>query len=182
MTYAEIRKRGARRRRYILLLVLLIGILVFAVAKIVLGTLHPQTIPAETPPGGLILSAEETTETTEASTLPAITDASAKETLPAPTKRSSAGGTIHVKQPYLYLRVNHTKKIPLILSNSVTADQITWSVDDPDILDVEQDGTVTGLQRGTCTICASYEDETLEIPVRTHSGLPFHHVRNAPCA
>ena len=165
MTYAEIRKRGARRRRYILLLVLLIGILVFAVAKIVLGTLHPQTVPAETPPGGLILSAEETTETTEASTLPAITDAPAKETLPAPTKRSSEGGTIHVKQPYLYLRVNHTKKIPLILSNSVTADQITWSVDDPDILDVEQDGTVTGLQRGTCTICASYGDETLEIPV-----------------
>ena len=165
MTYAEIRKRGARRRRYVMLLILLIGILIFAVVRIILGTLHPKTVPADTPPGVPVLSSEETTEATEPTTLPEVTSAAVKETVPPPTKRSSAGGTIHVKQPYLYLRVNHTKKIPLILSNSVTADQITWSVDDPDILDVEEDGTVTGLQKGSCTVCASYGDETLEIPV-----------------
>lgn len=161
MTYAEIRKRGARRRRYMMLLILLIGVLIFAVVKIVLNTVHPKVLPAEAPPGDIVPVLEETTES-----FPVVTNPSTqKETLPPPTKRSSEGGTIHVKQPYLYLRINHSKKIPLILSNNVTADQITWTTDDANIVDVEPDGTVTGLQKGTCTVIANYEDEALEIPV-----------------
>ena len=159
MTYAEIRKRGARRRRYFLLLVLLIGALVYAIIRIAVNALHPENVPVDTPP----VIAESTEPTTEA--LPAATSPTAKQTLPAPTKRSSEGGTIHVKQPYLYLRVNHTKKIPIILSNNVTADQISWTTNDADIVDVTPDGTITGLMKGTCTVTANYQGEALEIPV-----------------
>ena len=175
MTYAEIRKRGAKRRIrsvfLVMLILLLLGIVAFAVIKILN---RPPSIPTGTkePPVALEASAISTTEAV--TTAPAVI-----ETLPVPTetvpeaitptahlnRRSSVGGTLHVKQPYLYLRIGHTKQIPLILSNNVKPDQVTWSTNNPDMIDIEQDGTVTGLQKGSCTVTAQYEDEALEIPV-----------------
>ncbi|MCR5718737.1 MAG: D-alanyl-D-alanine carboxypeptidase family protein [Oscillospiraceae bacterium] len=178
MTYAEIRRRGAKRRiRYLLLILLLMSIIIFAVVKIVTGIRQRQTIPTGTGDIPVIVDASaETGENTESTELlpvietipisePIISESMAVTPTVPIHRRSSEGGTLHVKQPYLYLRVGHTKQIPLILSNNVTADQVEWSTNNPDMIDIEPDGTVTGLQKGSCNVYASYGEETLEIPV-----------------
>lgn len=173
MTSYEIRKRAARRRRYFVLIVLLMIVLIFAVVKIVSHTKDPDTLPtAETS-----LPDDTSVDATEPLTRPTHPDpdASAEDTYavvteassdPAETaSRSSEHGTLYTVSSHIYVRINHEQTVPLALAGGISPDQIKWSVSDPAVADVAPGGIVTGLDRGSCTVTASYQDESLTIPV-----------------
>lgn len=175
MTRYEIRKRAARRRRYFVLLVLLLVILIFAVSKIVSRAKHPDTLPTgEAAVQDNTLAVIDETQPLTRPTHP-DPDATAGETAAALTEaqpdpvetssRTSANGTMYTVRQHVYVRINHEQKIPLSLAGGVSPDDITWTTSNADIIDIQPGGIVTGLEKGNCTVTASYGDETLDIPV-----------------
>ena len=177
MTYAEkMRRLGARRRRYLLILLVLAGVLVFAVGLLSKKTAAPDpdateptyaayVVTATTAPLPLMTDAPETlpteppaSETTEPPTTePPTTEPPTTEPPTTEPPRSFRADTEH-----LYIRVNREKPVTLF---GVIGKEIVWSVDDPRIASVDQKGNVTALQQGECTVTAAYGDEIIEIPV-----------------
>ena len=176
MTYREIRKRAARRRRYFVLIVLLIGALIFAVAKIMARAKENQAVStvetSVTDETLAIITTEGLTRPTHPDpnapteeTLATVTEATTEADPIETSSRTSAKGTMYTVKPHVYVRINHDTKIPLSLAGGVTPEDITWTTDNAAIVDVEPGGIVTGLEKGSCTVPASYGDETLDIPV-----------------
>ncbi len=169
MTSYEIRKRAARRRRYFVLLMLVIIALIFAVAKIVSRAKEESVPVVQQPDDSLVVIdgsfASETAETaTDLSTVPETTDFLTAETGEA-GKQVSSHGSLYTVKPHIYVRINHQKKIPLSLAGGITPDEIRWTTNNANIVDVEAGGYVTGLEKGECTVTASYKGEVLSIPV-----------------
>ncbi len=170
MTSYEIRRRAARRRRYLVLIVLLLIVLIFAVTKIISRAKDPDAIQTSQNS----LPDDPHADIIEPSASTAAPDTSAEETYvvvteaPVPEEtgpRSSANGTLYTVRSHVYVRVNHSQTIPLSLAGGVSSDEVTWTVSDPDVADITPDGMVTGLERGNCTVTASYQDESITIPV-----------------
>lgn len=161
----------SERKKYAAMLLALCVVLVFGVTMIVKRS-DESSEPAEPVP---FMTAEAELETTAPGTTasePVTTEAEAEtetETEPETTGTAipanlSTNGNIQIDKPHMYLRVNHTKDIPLRLSGGLAKSQIEWSTDDDNIVDVT-DGVVTGLMQGECTITASCGDDVLKIPV-----------------
>ncbi|MBQ4465242.1 MAG: M15 family metallopeptidase [Oscillospiraceae bacterium] len=172
MTSNEIRKRAARRRRYFVLLLLVIIALIFAVTKIV--SRAKESVPAmhqgEPNDSLVVIDDSRSTETAEASTDPGVTAAEGETYTPItetgePGKQVSSHGSLYTVKPHIYVRINHQKKIPLSLAGGITPDEIRWTTNNANIVDVEAGGYVTGLEKGECTVTASYKGEVLSIPV-----------------
>ncbi|MBR3631090.1 MAG: M15 family metallopeptidase, partial [Oscillospiraceae bacterium] len=77
---------------------------------------------------------------------------------------ASPSGNIAANVQQLYVRINHTQRIVLRLSGGLKQSDIRWSTDNPDVIDLVA-GEVTGLQKGTCTVTASYGSDAVQIPV-----------------
>ena len=175
MTSQEIQKRAARRRRYFLLLLLTVIVLIFAISKIVSRAKHGnEAVTTQLP---VIDGSAAEDVPTEGLTRPTHPDPNAPTepptisvTEPEPTPietsaRTSTGGALYTPRLHMYVRVNHEQKIPLSVSGGVSADDVIWSTDHPDILDVQPGGIITGLERGSCMVTARLGDDLLIIPV-----------------
>ena len=176
MTSQEIQKRAAKRRRYFVLLVLVLILLIFAIVKIVSRPKEPQPVAViETTPTESELAMSG--DVTEGLTRPTHPDPNAPtqpptiavtEPEPAPIEtstRNSAGGKLYTPRYHIYVRVNHEQKIPLTVSGGITAKDVVWTSSNPNILDVQPGGVITGLEQGACIVTASVEGDKLEIPV-----------------
>ncbi|MCR4644246.1 MAG: D-alanyl-D-alanine carboxypeptidase family protein [Oscillospiraceae bacterium] len=162
----EVRKE---RLKYILFVIILCALLGFGIF-----TIRKKSDTSNQP---ALISAEETTEATlqpeetaaaETSAAEATEDTSEEATEDTteailPTE-PSAPGPIAAEVQHLYVRINHTQRIQLDLPPGVSQNDIRWSTDDPDIVDLAA-GQVTGLQKGTCIVTASYGEEHVDIPV-----------------
>ena len=163
----EVRRERLKYILFVIILCVLLGFGIFTIRK-------RNTDPNVTP----IISAEETTEATspteETATETAATEATeetadtsepaTEETTEETTEPTLPVGAIAAKVQHLYVRINHTQRIELELPPGVKQNDICWSTDDPDVVDLAA-GQVTGLQKGTCTVTASYGDEHVDIPV-----------------
>ncbi len=159
-------RRSEEKGRYIMILVLLCLILVFSLGLILT---KQQDNPTESQP--------EVVQTTAAlqTTAPPVVTASVETTTVAPTETlpettesttteaPSAAASFSAKQAQLYIRINRTQTIEL--ENLPAGQTVTWKVDNNNVADVDSEGNVTGLQKGSCTVQAICGEEVLEIPV-----------------
>lgn len=123
-------------------------------------------------------SIPDTTEQTESETASDIstdpptsseTQSSTREDGTEPATSGMTGNTAKnfaFEQTHIYIRVGREKSVPLKIYNmAVSMDDITWTVSDDRIAVVSSDGTLTGLQKGECTITASHGEEAVQIPI-----------------
>lgn len=161
-----------KRRRYkgawkdILFLLLICGVLIFAIVQINKKNQEAQDMPASIDTPQLTdVPADTEPDTAEPMTETAAAATEAAQTAPTEPETFAAAEHIHAAQQHIYIRIGHDKKPDLTLDPGYRAADLTYSVDDTDIADVSADGTVTGIQRGTCTLTVHCGDEALNIPV-----------------
>lgn len=66
----------------------------------------------------------------------------------------------------LYIRIGRQKEVPIkIMNMAIERSQITWSVSDESIASVDSSGMVTALQKGECTVTASWGEDSVSVPV-----------------
>lgn len=53
------------------------------------------------------------------------------------------------------IKPGHTKNLTVLMSPADSGEELIWTTSDPDIATVSSDGTVTGVNYGTCTITAT---------------------------
>ena len=176
------REERKLRRGYTFFIILLCLLLVFGVLMILQKSKNPDHSPViaaettesaslpETEPAETALPSEtaEEPDTTEAATEPE-TEPLTEETTEETTENvipvnASPSGNIAANVQQLYVRINHTQRILLRLSGGLKQSDIRWSTDNPDVIDLVA-GEVTGLQKGTATVTASYGTDQITIPV-----------------
>ncbi len=164
MTYEEkMRRLGARRRRYLVILLLLAGILVFAIGLISKKSSQSVTDGTEPTYAAYVITATTEAPSTDApTTVPPSEPPTTEPETTEPPETATLPHSFRADTDHLYIRVNREKPITLA---GVTGKNIVWSVDDESIAVVDQNGMVTALQQGECTVTAAYGDEVLEIPV-----------------
>ncbi len=165
MTSYEIRKRAARRRRYFVLLVLVIIALIFAITKIMAKRSAKPVSTSSLPDGSAVTIEEPTGGVPDASEDVLSTISSTETLVTATSAHTSSQGTLYTVKPHVYVRIGHQQKIPLSLSGGISPDEILWTTNNANLIDVQPGGYVTGLEKGSCTVTASYKGEVLEIPV-----------------
>ncbi len=153
---------------YVVVLLVICCILIVAVGMISSKRAKQTTPGAESLPGaisGTDAPVDSTEPSDQAATQPVqgATDAPAAT---EPTGSQTSAYSIAADTTHLYLRINREKAITLrAAADGVDLSTVTWSVSDSNIADVDENGLVTGLQQGTCTLYADYGVERLEIPV-----------------
>lgn len=165
---------GSRRRRrndgkgkYIALLIPLCLLLIFAIGMIAKRkdgkTPMPQN-PAhsDTSQSGIAPTDAVQTGTTQANSEPAQSHTVPISTTPIESPTDGNGTVADAQSGHIYLRVNHEKQVELPLDFGAATE---YSISDENVAFVEQNGMLTGLQKGTCTLTVKGSGKTLEIPV-----------------
>jgi preprotein translocase subunit YajC len=135
--------------RYIVLLLILCCVLIFAIGLIS----RKQSREFEESEQNILESMQENTEETDASAVissvedtVSIETAAVPETVPAADTEEGSP---------IYIRINHEKQADAGFSGG----EVTWSISDENIADVDENGVVTGLQKGECTLYARCGEE-----------------------
>ncbi len=172
MARGQNRRRPNQKGRYVIILLLVCCVLVFAVGLIS----RKRSEKFEDTMSGAVssatdTSASETSEPTD-STVDSQTDSAAEPTqsTAASTEGDTASQTdapmdaasFTADTEHLYIRVNREKQITLSLDAGT---DVRWSVSDENVAMVDENGVVTGLQQGECIVSAARGIEVLEIPV-----------------
>ena len=166
MTYGERRRRrNDGKGKYIALLLPLCLLLIFAIGLIVKQKDKEQS-DLQNPPQSTQTS-DVHTESTQTSTTQSVGEPAETHTVPVSTTPIEAptdgnGTTANAQSKHIYLRVNHEKQVELPLDFGAAAE---YSISDDNVAYVAQDGMLTGLQKGSCTLTVKGSGKTLEIPV-----------------
>lgn len=152
------RKRESKAK-YILLLILVGCILIFS-----LGLLLKKQDDREPVTSEQTTTIQTTAAPTDTAAETTVTTASQDTTehMTLATKDIGSGHTVSSEVKHIYIRVNHEKEVKLPQGFS---GDISWSISDKQVADVDENGLLTGLQKGKCTLTASCGDRTVEIPV-----------------
>ena len=65
----------------------------------------------------------------------------------------------------LYIRIGRSHDVPVIPAG-ISRQDMTYSVTDPALCDVDENGTLTAFEKGSCEVIVSYQDEQVRIPVQ----------------
>lgn len=161
------RNRGGKAQ-YILLLVIACCVLVFAIGLIVRKQDETATDPQSTD-----LSANSTIATLPAETIPMSTVPAATvseiptETITEPTEpqipeETGSGNTVASGAKHIYIRVNHEKTVELPEGFGTDA---VYSIDNENAAVIDENGLLTGLEKGSCTLTVTSSAQSVEIPV-----------------
>ncbi len=164
------KRRDSGKGIYIILLVIIACVLVFAVGLITSneedsGTESTaetgQTVPMTTTASetGQITAPPPTTEAAETTTETTPPETSA---VPLETIDTGSGTTVSAAQKHIYIRVNHEKEITP--PEGFGADT-TYRISDDNTAYVDENNMLVGLQKGKCTLIAESGGKTAEIPV-----------------
>ena len=161
--------RRNRRRSgngiYILSLIVIAGVLVFAVSLIVRkqgeSTLEVSAPPQTTEPvQSLIMQTQPTVQTEETQTTASILVETVQSTQASETTQTQvSAGTAY---GHIYLRVNHEKQ--LTPPEGFGADT-TYRISDDNTAYVDENNMLIGLEKGKCVLIAESGGKTAEIPV-----------------
>jgi hypothetical protein len=162
-------RRGEGKGIYVILLVLIACVLVFAVGMMTKKSgiqteskpdaSNPTTAaePLVTQSSTALTTSDIETEPTTSTTEP-TTSAVPLETL------DTGSGTIMqtAERSHIYIRVNHEKT--LTPPAGFGADT-TYRISDDNVAYVEEGGRLIGLEKGSCTLIAEWNGQAKEIPV-----------------
>lgn len=162
------RNRGGKAQ-YILLLVLVCCVLIFAIGLIVRKQGESAKDPLNTD-----ISVNSTTDTQPMETIPmttapisTIAEIPTETTAPEPTEpeipeETGSGNTVASGVKHIYIRVNHEKTVEL--PEGFGADTV-YSIDNENAAVIDENGLLTGLEKGECTLTLTSGTQSLEIPV-----------------
>lgn len=173
------KRRDSGKGIYIVLLVIIACVLVFAVGLINRtdgsGTESTaetgQTVPAVTTASGTgqVAAPPPTTEAAETETTAQTETTAETETVPPETSAvpletidTGSGTMVSAAQKHVYIRVNHEKA--LTPPEGFGADT-TYRISDDNTAYVDENNMLVGLQKGKCTLIAESGGKTAEIPV-----------------
>ncbi len=154
MKYGRKRRRNSGMGKYIIVLLLLCILLIFAIGLIVKrqGSKPPvQHDPTQT----------GTSQTSDVGT-PSETHTVPISTVPVEPPTDGNGTVVSSENKHIYIRVNHEKTVDLPADFGT---QVQYSISDENVAVVDQNGLLTGLQKGSCTLTVQGGEKTLEIPV-----------------
>ncbi len=163
------RSRGGKGQ-YILLLVIVCCVLVFAVGMIAKkqdGGDVQQSMVEPTETTGITQPTVSTTEsaplvnTAAETTIPEIPETT-EPSEPAVPQETGSGHTVSSDVKHIYIRVNHEKEVELPAGFGADAQ---FSISDDNVAVVDENGLLTGLEKGECTLTVTSGDRTTEIPV-----------------
>ncbi len=163
------RNRGRRDGKgiYIVLLVMIAGVLVFAIGLLMNREDEPNVTESLPEPSQTTAPLQTTVLTTE-QTLPETTTMPVQtipvqtipvETIPAETNTTD---TVSAEYGHIYIRVNHEK--PLEPPEGFGADT-AYRISDDNIAYVDADNMLIGLEKGECILTAESGGKTAQIPV-----------------
>ncbi len=163
MSYGSRRRRNDGKGKYIALLLPLCLLLIFAIGLIVRQ--KDEKLPVTQEPSQSTQAGD--TQPMQTSTVQSVGDTAETHTVPVSTTpveppTDGNGLSANASGKHIYLRVNHEKKVELP-SDFGTASE--YAVSDENVAVVGQDGMLTGLQKGSCTLTVKGSGKTLEIPV-----------------
>lgn len=162
------RNRGGKAQ-YILLLVFVCCVLIFAIGLIVRKQGESAPDPLNTD-----ISANSTMDTQPAETIltttapiSTIAEIPTETAVPEPTEEeipeeTGSGNTVASDVKHIYIRVNHEKTVEL--PEGFGADTV-YSIDNENAAVIDENGLLTGLERGNCTLTLTSGTQSVEIPV-----------------
>ncbi len=161
MQNRTVRRRSGNQGKYIIVLVLVCLVLVFAIGLI------SKSRSSDTPDESL--NAQETTQAPTSApvqTEPQPIATQPIETTPVPIATAATDPTdapaASTEYGHLYIRINREKTVTL---PGGFGTDVRYSVNDDNVAVVDENGVVTGLQKGECVLTAESGTQSVQIPV-----------------